>query len=184
MLAPFLFAAMAIGLIAMSKADKSLSQPSPQPQPSPFPYPSTPAAPPAAPPAYAMPANCAAAVQGLPEPLRTSVYQAISSGTDANALRVLAGKLDTIAVMYTEPIASSARAAAQCARDRANALGAGAGPGGTNLIFPVDTGPSAPPGPIANKPAQQMPAFTYANLNDAPAAQPSLGAGSLPGGFG
>lgn len=175
MIGPLLFAVIAIGFIASRKADASLDAAPPQPSPPPLPPPVS-NAPPGA---YALPANCAAAVQGLPEPLRSKVFEAITTSTNPAALRDLAKYLDSIAVMYTEPIASSARNAAQCARDRANAIGGGGAP-----IFPTTDVPGNGV-PVSYSPGfSPFGGFTYKNINDAPAASPTLGAGSLPGGFG
>lgn len=124
MIAP-IFALIAIGLIALSKVDKSTKGGTPSPTPSPggggtvpIPVPGTGGGAPA-PTAFA---SCEAATAGLPEPLRTNVNAAIAKGSDPAKLRELAATLDAAAAMYAAPIGPAAAASALCVRRRAEEL--------------------------------------------------------------
>ncbi len=147
MIAPLLFAAFGIALIAMSKADKPPPGGAGSLPPLPDPWTNAP------PPVVAVPGtlDCGAAVAGLPEPLRSQVGNALAASTDPIALIRLAEVLEAASAMYPAPIGPSAAVAAQCVRARAATVGGKPAAGAMFTSDPVASAlASAPMDSIAN----------------------------------
>jgi hypothetical protein len=170
MIAPLLFAAIGIGIIALSKTDQPKAKGYNPPPPA-LPPPVTNA------PGGVTPAmlSCDASAQGLPEPLRSAVVNAVVKGTPAQ-LRELAGTLDGVAKMYAPPIGPAAAQTAVCLRARATEIEGGGSP----IFTSYDPTNGLPAGTLPNP---GYGGFTPPpiDLNSLPGTVNPLGAGALGG---
>lgn len=112
MLLPLLFAAIAVGLVGLAKADKATSGSSSSGDGT-VPLPAPPVGPAAL--------SCAGAIAGLPEPLKSTVGTALAYGTDPLKLEEAAKALDSVAATYPQ-YAPYAAGAAACLRQKAATL--------------------------------------------------------------